>query len=184
VHYGGVVSDPTSSVPTNLGANPGVDPAAMPTLAGLDASEDVARGMRLRGRVVAVLEAQGLETSIDDQGDVVIGVGDQTVFVSVIATLPPFVRVFGSWLVDDVEYDELLYLRAANAVTGAINLVKVTVHGDALVVAADLLVSLGGDELDDAGLAALVGSTIDAVLGTAQTWHHTVDELRRQAEYT
>jgi hypothetical protein len=83
--------------------------------------------------------------------------------------------------VDDVEYDELLYLRAANAVTGAINLVKVTVHGDALVVAADLLLSLGGAELGDDALAALVSSTVDAVLGTAQTWHSTVQELRQNA---
>jgi hypothetical protein len=178
------VSDPTTSPSAALSASSGADPEAVPTLAGLDDAQDVARGLRLRTRVVAVLEAQGMGTSIDDQGDVVIQAGDQTVFVSVIATLPPFLRVFGSWLVDDADYDELLYLRAANAVTGAINLVKVTVHGDALVVAADLLLSLGGDELDDAGLSALVSSTVDAVLGTAQTWHHTVDELRRQAEYT
>lgn len=182
------MTDPTTIPPASSGPSSGPssdpDPAAVPTFTGLDDDGEVARGLRLRSRVVAVLEAQGLSTSIDDQGDVVIEVGDQTVFVSVIATLPPFVRVFGSWLVDDADYDELLYLRAANAVTGAINLVKVTVHGDALVVAADLLLSLGGEELDDAGLAALVGSTIDAVLGTAQTWHHTVDELRRQAEYT
>ena len=69
------------------------------------------------------------------------------------------------------------FLRAANAVTGAINLVKVTVHGDALVVAADLLLPAGGVELDDDTVAALVTSTIDAVLGAAQTWHAMLDEL-------
>ena len=72
LHYGGWVSDPTTSPSAALSASSGADPEAVPTLAGLDDAQDVARGLRLRTRVVAVLEAQGMGTSIDDQGDVVI----------------------------------------------------------------------------------------------------------------
>lgn len=177
--YGGGVSDPTWYS--------AVDPAALPSLAALGDPEDpgaggdLALGLRLRTRVLAALGAEGLGAVVDEDGDVAVDVGDQTVFVSVFATLPPFLRVFGSWLLEGAPYDELLFLRAANAVTGAINLVKVTVHGDALVVAADLLLPAGGAELDDATVAALVTSTIDAVLGAAQTWHAMLDELREDA---
>ena len=166
--------------------HPAVDPAAMPPLADFSQAADpasggdLAVGLRIRTRVLAALAAEGLPAVVDEDGDVAVDVGDQTVFVSVFATAPPFLRVFGSWLVEGTADDELRFLRAANAVTGAINLVKVTVHGDAVVVAADLLLPAGGAELDDDTVAALVTSTIDAVLGAAQTWHAMLDELRQE----
>jgi hypothetical protein len=178
VDYGDGVSDSTWYPP--------VDPAALPPLADLGhagdpgAGGDLAVGLRIRTRVLAALAAEGLPAVVDEDGDVAVDVGDQTVFVSVFATVPPFLRVFGSWLVEGTPADELRFLRAANAVTGAINLVKVTVHGDAIVVAADLLLPAGGAELDDDTVAALVTSTIDAVLGAAQTWHAMLDELRQE----
>jgi hypothetical protein len=178
VDYGDGVSDPTWY--------PAVDPAAMPPLAHVEhveepaAGADLALGLRLRTRVLAALAAEGLSAVVDQDGDVAVAVGDQTVFVSVFATAPPFLRVFGSWRIDGTEEDELAFLRAANAVTGAINLVKVTVHGDALVVAADLLMPAGGVELDDDTVAALVTSTIDAVLGAAQTWHAMLEQLGQE----
>lgn len=156
------------------------DPTALPTLpaaGGPADSGDLGSGLRLRERIVRVLAEAGLGVTVDQDGDVAVDAGDQTVFISVIGTLPPFLRVFGSWLIDVSSDDELALLRAANVVTGAINLVKVTVHGEALVVAADLLLPLGGDELPDDVLAALVSSGIDAILGAAQTWHATLREL-------
>jgi hypothetical protein len=153
------------------------DPTALPTLGEPGAPGDVATAVHLRQRVMAALTAEGLPVAVDPDGDVAVDVGDQAVFVSVFPTVPPFLRVFGSWLIDAAD-DELLLLRAANAVTGAINLVKVTVHGDALVVAADLLLPMAGADLADDELAAIVTTTIDAVLGAAQTWHATLTELR------
>jgi len=87
-------------------------------------------------------------------------------------TAPPLMRVFGQWMIgEDVPGDELLRLQAANAVTGALNLVKATVVDDRLVIAVDLVVA---DSLD---LRALLAATVDAVLGSVQTWHATVLEL-------
>jgi hypothetical protein len=81
-------------------------------------------------------------------------------------------RVFGQWLLDDsLEGDELTRLRAANAVTSALNLVKVTVHADRLAVAVDLVVGEG------LALRSLVSATLEAVLGSVRTWHQTVTQL-------
>jgi hypothetical protein len=126
----------------------------------------------LRGRVLDALLDEGFRPSIDEDGDVAFKAQGQQVFVRCIDTQPPLMRVFGQWLVgDDVPGDELDRLRAANAVTGALNLVKTTVHDGRLVVAVDLVVSEGLD------LRSLLGATIDAVLGSVQTWHATLREM-------
>ncbi len=81
-------------------------------------------------------------------------------------------RVFGQWLLDEsMVGDEITRLRAANAVTGALNLVKVTVHADRLAVAVDLVVGEGID------LRPLLTATLEAVLGSVRTWHETVNQL-------
>lgn len=129
-------------------------------------------GHPLRGRVIDALLDDGHEPMIDEDGDVAVRVQEQTVFVRCLDTLPPMMRVFGQWLLDDsVGGDELIRLRAANAVTGALNLVKVTVHGDRLAVAVDLVVGA------DVDLRPLLGATLDAVLGSVRTWHATMTQL-------
>jgi hypothetical protein len=126
----------------------------------------------LRGRVLDALLDEGYRPGIDEDGDVAVRVQDQLLFVRCMDTVPPLMRVFGQWLIgDDVPGGELFRLRAANAVTGALNLVKATIHDDRLVIAVDLVV---GDSLD---LRALLAATLDAVLGSVQTWHATVLEL-------
>jgi hypothetical protein len=128
----------------------------------------------LRGRVIDGLLDEGFRPSIDEDGDVAVRVQGQLLFVRCIDTRPPLMRVFGQWRTDDLNdprLDELTRLRASNAVTGAMNLVKATVHGDRLVVAVDLVV---GDEAD---LRPLLTATLDAVLGCVQTWFRTVGEL-------
>jgi type III secretion system-like peptide-binding chaperone len=126
----------------------------------------------LRGRVLDALLDDGHEPTIDEDGDVALRVQDQRIFIRCLDTVPPMMRVFGQWLVDDdVAPDELTRLRAANAVTGAVNLVKVTVHDDRLAVVVDLLVPAGLD------LRPLLGATIDAVLGSVRTWYSTVTQL-------
>lgn len=131
----------------------------------------------LRGRVLDALLDEGFRPTIDEDGDVALRAQGQQVFVRCVDTVPPLMRVFGQWQVgDDVPGDELVRLRAANAVTGALNLVKVTVHEDRLVVAVDLVVS---EALD---LRALLVATVDAVVGSVQTWHATLREMTGTAQ--
>lgn len=131
----------------------------------------------LRGRVLDALLDEGFRPTIDEDGDVALKAQGQQVFVRCLDTAPPLMRVFGQWQIgDEVPGDELVRLRAANAVTGALNLVKTTVHEDRLVVAVDLVV---GDGLD---LRSLLVATVDAVLGSVQTWHATVREMTGTAD--
>jgi len=126
----------------------------------------------LRGRVLDALIDESMQPSIDEDGDVAIRMQEQMLFVRCLDTAPPMMRVFGQWLLDDsLAGDELTRLRAANAVTGALNLVKVTVHADRLAVAVDLVV---GDSID---LRPLLTATLEAVLGSVRTWHETVTQL-------
>jgi hypothetical protein len=126
----------------------------------------------LRGRVLDVLLDERLEPSIDEDGDVVVLVQEQRLFVRCLDTKPPMMRVFGQWLLDGSDgADELTRLRAANAVTSGLNLVKVTVHADRLAVAVDLIISDGTE------LTPLLTATLDAVLGSVHTWHQTVHQL-------
>jgi hypothetical protein len=126
----------------------------------------------LRSRVIDALLDEGHEPTIDSDGDVVVRTQEQTLFVRCLDSRPPMMRVFGQWLLDDsLPGDELVRLRAANAVTGALNLVKVTLHENRLAVAVDLVV---GEDID---LAPLLVSTLDAILGSVRTWHATVTEM-------
>ncbi len=126
----------------------------------------------LRGRVLDALIDEGYEPNIDEDGDVAVVIQEQMLFVSFPNTHPPMMRVFGQWMLDDdMAGDELTRLRVSNAVTSAVNLVKVTVHGDRLVVAVDLIV---GDGME---VRPLLGATLEAVLGTVRTWHQTVTQL-------
>jgi hypothetical protein len=96
----------------------------------------------LRGRVLDALLDEGYEPLIDEDGDVAVREQDQMMFVPLPRHRAADDAVFGQWLLDDtIEGDELTRLRAANAVTGALNLVKATVHGDRLAIAVDLVVS-------------------------------------------
>jgi len=126
----------------------------------------------LRGRVLDALIDVGMRPSIDSDGDVAVRLQDQVLFVRCTDSTPPLMRVFGFWRIDlDEEVDELTRLRAANAVTGALNLVKVTIIEDRLSVAVDLV---AGDDLD---LPSLLAATLDAVLGSVHSWHRTVAGL-------
>lgn len=131
----------------------------------------------LRGRVLDALLDEGLQPRIDEDGDVALQLQDQMLFVRCLETEPPMMRVFGQWLLEEsIGGDELTRLRAANAVTGALNLVKVTVHADRLAVAVDLVV---GDGVD---LRPLLAATLEAVLGSVRTWHQTMTQLLENPE--
>jgi hypothetical protein len=130
----------------------------------------------LRGRVLDALIDEGYRPDVDEDGDVAVRVQGQQLFVRCLDTAPPLMRVFGQWMIgDDVPGGELIRLRAANAVVGALNLIKATVVDDRLVIAVDLVVSDGID------LRPLLGATMDAVLASVQMWHATVQEYGRDA---
>lgn len=126
----------------------------------------------LRGRVLDAMLDEGHQPRIDEDGDVAVSIQEQMLFVRCLDTQPPMMRVFGQWLLDDsLAGDEITRLRAANAVTSALNLVKVTVNADRLAVAVDLIVADGMD------LGPLLTATLEAVLGSVRTWHQTVQQL-------
>jgi hypothetical protein len=131
----------------------------------------------LRGRVLDAMIDEGHQPRIDEDGDVAVSMQEQMLFVRCLDTQPPMMRVFGQWLLDDsLVGDEVTRLRAANAVTSALNLVKVTVNADRLAVAVDLIVADGME------LGPLLTATLEAVLGSVRTWHQTVQQLLEQGD--
>jgi len=146
------------------------DPSALPNLA------FPADPHALRSRVVDVLRDEGFRPEIDEDGDVVARVEGQPMFVRCFTTEPPLMRVSSQWLIGpDIPGDELFRLRAANAMTGVLNLIKVTVLEDRLVVAVDLVVHEAMD------LHMLLPATLDAVRSAVQTWHSTLLHLLDEA---
>ena len=126
----------------------------------------------LRARMLTALTDMGLAPDVDADGDVVVMVDQQRLFVRCTDSTPPLARVFGQWQIDsEVPGDELLRLQAANAVTMAIHLVKTTLVEDRLVSAVDLIVT------DDLHLPSLLGAAMGMVVQSVQTWHATVSEL-------
>jgi hypothetical protein len=163
----GPVADVTAvRVPAGTGA---VDGAP----AGGRTRDDATRGAGegpgpLLDRVVAALSGAGHRPAVDEDGDVAVTVQEQLLFVRCVDSVPPLMRVFGQWLMDDVPGDELARLRAANAVTASVNLAKATVDEDRLAVAVDLLAG------DDFHLPSLLDASLDAVLGCVRSWHAAV----------
>jgi hypothetical protein len=161
-----VLEDPAPLIQEHLSTSPPpYDPAALPRF-------EVADDQPVRTLVLQALAAHGLQPRIDEDGDVGVVLAGQMLFVRCVDAQPPLARVFGQWVLETAGADELTWLRAANAVTGALNLVKATVHGDRLVIAIDLVIA------DTHGLGALLTSALDAVLTAVHTWHETVNQLR------
>ena len=126
----------------------------------------------LRARLLGALSDMGLTPDVDEDGDIVVHVDQQRLFVRCTDSTPPLARVFGQWQIDaEVPGDELLRLQAANAVTMAIHLVKTTLVEDRLVSAVDLIVT------DDLHLPSLLSAAMGMVVQSVQTWHATVTEL-------
>lgn len=140
-----------------------------------DQQQPSAQLQALRERVRETLAEQGYRPEIDNDGDVAVKVEGQVLFVRAFDTQPPLIRVFGQWAMDEnVPGDAFTRMRAANALTGALNLVKVTALDEWLVVAVDLVVTEGTP------LDSLLPGTLDAVRGSVQTWHSTVMRLLQE----
>lgn len=129
----------------------------------------------LRGRVLDALTDAGLAPNLDAEGDVSVEVERQKFFVRCADGQLPVMRLFGQWKIgSSVPSDELRRLRAANDLSARLNLVKVSVHGDVLLVTVDQVVP------DGTSLRMLLTVAFSAVLAAVRTWHveagGTVDE--------
>jgi hypothetical protein len=159
----------TARVPAGT---PAVDSAPEGSRTRDDAGQGPGEGSgSLRDRVVAALHGAGHRPAVDEDGDVAVTVQEQRLYVRCVDSVPPLMRVFGQWLMDDVPHDELARLRAANAITASVNLAKATVDEDRLAVAVDLLAG------DGFHLPSLLDASLDAVLGCVRSWHATVLQL-------
>lgn len=143
------------------------DPTSVPSFAPSDRPVD---DNVLRTRVFDALLDEGFRPGIDEDGDVAFRAQGQQLFVRCLDTVPPLVRVFGQWIEKEVPGGEITRLRAANAVVGALNLIKATIVEDRLVVAVDLVLSDGLD------LRPLLSATTEAVLHSVQRWYAAVEE--------
>jgi len=141
-----------------------LDPTSLP---------DFERENPLHFRVMEALSAAGLDPAPGEDGDIQVRMNDQRFYVRCADdSVPPMLTVFAHWLLgENLPGDELLHLRAANAVTDALNFVKVVLRADHLAASVDLAI---GTDMDLRGL--LTGS-LDAVSGAVHTWHATVLEL-------
>jgi hypothetical protein len=129
----------------------------------------------LRGRVLDALTDAGLAPNLDAEGDVSVEVERQKFFVRCADGQLPVMRLFGQWKIGgSVPSDELRRLKAANDLSARLNLVKVSVHGDVLLVTVDQVVP------DGTSLRTLLTVAFSAVLAAVRTWHveagGTVDE--------
>lgn len=120
----------------------------------------------LRGRVLDALTDAGLAPNLDAEGDVSVQVERQRFFVRCADGQLPVMRVFGQWKIgSSVPTEELRRLQAANVLSARLNLVKISVHGDVLLVSVDQVVP------DGAPLRALLTVAFSAVLSAVRAWH-------------
>ncbi len=171
-----MVIDSTSptAVPRFVAAGP-----SGPARSGGDAAQPAEQVGRpepaLRARLRQALDEEGFRPEVDTDGDVAVRVEGQMLFVRCFDTSPSMIRVFGQWAIgEDVPGDAYTRMRAANALTGALNLVKVTALDDWLVIAVDLVVT------EATPLNSLLTATLEAVRGSVQTWHTTVVQLMQE----
>lgn len=148
------------------------DPTSLPFF------DEPADGTPLRSRVLAALAlveargpVEGQGPVVDEDGDVAVVHNGQLVFVRCVESRPALMRVFGQWRLGPLPGDETALLRAANAVTGGLNLIKASVLEDRLSVACDVIVVEGMD------LAGLLPAIFDAVFNAVRTFHGAVNEL-------
>ena len=122
----------------------------------------------LRGRMLDVLKDLGLNPNLDADGDVAFAIGEpaQQLFVRCHDGDWPVMRVFGQWLIgehvpDDVE----TRLQRCNDFTLQLNLAKVGIANDNLIVSVEHVVPANAD------LSALFQVSVNLVMEVVQMWH-------------
>jgi hypothetical protein len=125
----------------------------------------------LRGRVLDVLFDDGYRPDIDADGDVAVKVQGQQLYVRCTEGDITVLRVFGQWrLGDAVPDDELSLLRACNAVSSRLSVVKTTLGDGILVVSADHVVTPATP------LSTVVTSSLELVLTAVNLWHESLGD--------
>ncbi len=124
----------------------------------------------LRGRVLDVLIDEGFRPDIDEDGDVAVKVQGQQLYVRSTEGEITVLRVFGQWRLGDAAgQDELGLLRACNAVTSRLSVVKATLGDAILVVSADHVVTAGTP------LKVVITSSLELVLTAVNLWHEQLE---------
>lgn len=146
------------------------DPTALPNLGGPATTPTAGQSAStLTNKVVEILNGFGFNARIDDDGDVMYTVEDQNLFVRVMEGEISLIRLFGQWqITEDLPKDITKRLNAANDVTLSLNIVKVGIAGEMLVVSGEHLVT------DDLDLSMVLPSTTQMILQATSLWHQSV----------
>lgn len=100
----------------------------------------------VRDRILAALGDLGVEANVDKDGDLEFTVNDQTLFARVAEGEIPLVRFFGQWqLQEPVSADRNERLARCNDFTLQLNLVKVTLVQESLVVSVEHVITPNAD---------------------------------------
>ena len=133
------MTDPTS-LPNFMPSTPGNTPNGAP-----------ASDTPVRDRVVAVLKGLGIEESIDGDGDIEFAIVDNegtstTLFARVAEGDLAVVRFFGQWqLAEPVSPDRNERLARCNDLTMQLNIVKLSLVQESLVVSAEHVITPNAD---------------------------------------
>lgn len=117
----------------------------------------------VRDRIVEVLQGLGVDAAVDKDGDIEFTVNEQTLFARVAEGELPLVRFFGQWqLQAPVSDDRSERLARCNDLTLQLNLTKLCLVQDSLVVSAEHVVTEG------ANLEVLAPLSINHILQSVQ----------------
>lgn len=127
-------------------------------------------GASLTDKIVGILGGFGFNPQIDSDGDIMYTVEDQNLFVRVMEGEVDLIRLFGQWqITEDITADATKRLDAANDVTLSLNIIKVGIARDMVVVSGEHLVS------PDLDLEMVLPSTTQMILQATQLWHQSVN---------
>lgn len=146
------------------------DPTALPNFGQPTPAAGGGASGSLTDKIVGVLGGFGFNPQIDSDGDVMYTVEDQNLFVRVMEGEIDLIRLFGQWqITDDITSDLAKRLNAANDVTLSLNIVKVGIARDMVVVSGEHLVTA------DLDLQMVLPSTTQMILQATQLWHQSVN---------
>lgn len=139
------------------------DPTALPNF------PPPAQVRPLRGRVLDILQDLGAAPDIDQDGDVEFTVEGQRMFVRCADPEQPgqvaVLRIFGQWQIQaPAPSDQLELLQRCNDMTLQLNIIKVGIVGESLLVSGEHLVE------EHSNLPGMVQLTISIILQTVGMW--------------
>ncbi|WP_374929918.1 hypothetical protein [Kytococcus sedentarius] len=152
------------------------DPTQLPNFpSGDDAGSTGAAGPTLRDQVMTLLQTDGMQPKVDNEGDIGFDVQGQTMFVRVTEGDVDIMRVFGQWQIgSDVPQDVVRWLNNTNDVTLGANIVKMGIVGSTLVVSAEHIMLKGESPSPRMQLS------VNMIMQAVQVWHENVtkDEVQ------